>query len=86
MPKDVDGPSELEPLLRRDADQGDLSIPFFTAERFVVIAFDPQTGELDSYGPYDARTAAAERSRRRAAFDDGDLEDVMVVVAPLWTV
>ncbi|GLZ53395.1 hypothetical protein Acsp07_30120 [Actinomycetospora sp. NBRC 106378] len=86
MPNDVDEPSGLERFLQRRADECDLSVPLFTADRFVVVAFDPQTGEVDSYGPYDARAAAAELSRRRTAFDEGDLEDVVVVVVPLWRV
>lgn len=85
MPSDVDDPSPLEPFFQRHADQENESVQFFTAERFVVVTYDPFTDEADSYGPYDARTAAAEFRRRRAAFDDGDLEDVIVVVVPLWT-
>lgn len=81
----VDEPSHREPFLQRHAEQRDPSVRFFTAERFVVVAYDPQTGEVDSYGPYDGRAAATECRRRRAAFDDGDLEDVIVVVVPLWT-
>lgn len=82
---DLDGQPRPEPFLPRHVEQRDPSVEFFTAERFVVVAYDPQTDEMDSYGPYDGRTAVTECRRRRAAFDDGDLDDVVVVVVPLWT-
>ncbi|WP_433799887.1 hypothetical protein [Actinomycetospora sp. CA-084318] len=84
LPDGMDGPSDTGLSFGRGADGSDPSVRYFTAERFVVVVYDPETGEADSYGPYDGRAAARECRRRRAAFDDGDLEDVVVAVVPLW--
>ncbi|WP_018332531.1 hypothetical protein [Actinomycetospora chiangmaiensis] len=90
MPND-EGPGEswsdavLGAVLRRRARDGDPSTADpGGAERFVVVTYDPQTGETDSYGPYGAASAVTECRRRRAAFDEGDLDDVIVAVVPLW--
>lgn len=50
---------------------------------YVVVAFDPQTGETDCFGPYSALDASADARRRRTELDEADLEDVVLVVLPL---
>jgi hypothetical protein len=50
---------------------------------FIVLVVDPETGDLDSYGPYGYPAALAEASRRREEFDREELLDVLVVVVPL---
>lgn len=50
---------------------------------YVVIAVDPQTGEVDAHGPYDGLTATIKADRLRREFDQGGLEDVSVGVVRL---
>ena len=49
---------------------------------YVVVVADPQTSEIDCYGPYMGRVRAChEAARRRRELDDADLADVVVAVA-----
>ncbi len=50
---------------------------------YVVLVFDPETGELDAHGPFEgiAATVCAERLRRQ--FDDDELSDVLIRVSRL---
>ena len=50
---------------------------------YVVIAVDPQTGEVDAHGPFDGLTATIKADRLRHEFDRGGLEDVTVGVVRL---
>jgi hypothetical protein len=50
---------------------------------YIVLAVDPQTGEVDAHGPYDGMAATVKADRLRREFDQGGLSDVFVVVARL---
>jgi hypothetical protein len=50
---------------------------------YVVLAIDPQTGEVDAHGPFDGLTATVKADRLRHEFDSGGLEDVTVGVVRL---
>ena len=52
---------------------------------YVVLAVDPQTGEVDAHGPYDGLIATLKADRLRRDFDQGGLEDVTVGVVRLHT-
>lgn len=49
----------------------------------MVIVADPETGDIDGFGPYDEMSARAEAIRRRHELDAERLEDVLVVVVTL---
>ncbi|MCD2192208.1 hypothetical protein LQ327_02210 [Actinomycetospora endophytica] len=49
-------------------------------DAYVVLVFDPATGAIDSYGPFDGTTALLDAARRRRGLDEGDLTDVAVTV------
>jgi hypothetical protein len=57
--------------------------PGSPAESYVVLTADPQTGDLDAYGPLTGVDAVVEAGRRRDEFDAADLGDVMIGVVPL---
>jgi hypothetical protein len=48
--------------------------------RYVVVAVDPQTGEVDAHGPFDGLTATLIADRLRRDFNRGGLDDVTVGV------
>jgi hypothetical protein len=50
---------------------------------YVVLAVDPQTGEVDAHGPFDGLTATLKADQLRRDFDSGGLEDVTVGVVRL---
>ena len=50
---------------------------------YVVLAVDPQTGEVDAHGPYDGLTATVKADQLRRDFDRGGLQDVSVGVVRL---
>ena len=50
---------------------------------YVVLAVDPQTGEVDAHGPFDGLTATIKADQLRRDFDRGGLEDVTVRVVRL---
>ncbi|MFC5992766.1 hypothetical protein ACFQE5_00910 [Pseudonocardia hispaniensis] len=52
---------------------------------YVVLAVDPQTGEVDAHGPFDGLTATIKADQLRRDFDRGGLEDVTVGVVRLHT-
>jgi hypothetical protein len=52
---------------------------------YVVLAVDPQTGEVDAHGPFDGLTATVKADQLRRDFDRGGLEDVTVGVVRLHT-
>ena len=54
-----------------------------TAARYAVLVVDPQTGEVDVYGPLDGPAALVDAARRREEHDRADLEDVLIQVARL---
>ena len=39
---------------------------------YVVLAVDPQTGEVDAHGPFDGMTATVKADQLRRDFDRGD--------------
>ena len=50
---------------------------------YAVLVVDPQTGEVDVYGPLDGPAALVDAARRREEHDRADLEDVLIQVARL---
>ncbi len=50
---------------------------------YVVLAVDPQTGEVDAHGPFDGLAAIIKADQLRRDFDRGNLEDVTVGVVRL---
>ena len=50
---------------------------------YIVLAVDPQTGEVDAHGPYDGLVATCKADQLRRDFDRGGLEDVRVGVIRL---
>lgn len=52
---------------------------------YIVLAVDPQTGEVDAHGPYDGLAATLKADRLRHEFDEGGLTDVSVGVVRLHT-
>jgi hypothetical protein len=50
---------------------------------YIVLAVDPQTGEVDAHGPYDGMAATLKADRLRHEFDEGGLNDVSVGVVRL---
>jgi hypothetical protein len=50
---------------------------------YIVLAVDPQTGEVDAHGPYDGMAATLKADRLRHEFDEGGLTDVSVGVVRL---
>ena len=50
---------------------------------YVVLAVDPQTGEVDAHGPFDGLTATIKADQLRRDFDRCGLEDVTVGVVRL---
>ncbi|OLM10401.1 hypothetical protein Ae505Ps2_0524 [Pseudonocardia sp. Ae505_Ps2] len=50
---------------------------------YVVLAVDPQTGEVDAHGPFDGMTATIKADQLRRDFDRGGLEDVSIGVVRL---
>lgn len=50
---------------------------------YVVLVFDPQTGELDAHGPYEGVAATFRAEEMRREFDSDGLRDVMVRVSRL---
>ena len=51
--------------------------------QYAVLVVDPQTGEVDVYGPLDGTAALVDAARRREEHDRADLEDVLIQVARL---
>ncbi len=52
---------------------------------YIVLAVDPQTGEVDAHGPFDGMLATIKADQLRRDFDAGGLEDVTVGVVRLHT-
>ena len=50
---------------------------------YVVLVFDPQTGEMDAHGPYEGVAATLRAEELRRNFDEDDLPDVVVRVSRL---
>ena len=50
---------------------------------YVVLAVDPQTGEVDAHGPYEGVAATLRAEELRRNFDSDDLRDVVVRVSRL---
>lgn len=51
-----------------------------SCDAYIVLVADPDTGALDSYGPFDGTTALLDAAQRRQGLDEGDLGDVTVTV------
>lgn len=47
---------------------------------YVVLAADPQTGEVDAHGPFVGLSAVSAAEDLRATFDREDLTDVVVQI------
>ena len=50
---------------------------------YVVLVFDPETGEMDAHGPYEGVAATLRAEDLRRSFDEDDLPDVVVRVSRL---
>ncbi len=50
---------------------------------YVVLVFDPETGELDAHGPFEGISATVCAERLRRQFDDDELSDVLIRVSRL---
>ncbi|GAA4776820.1 hypothetical protein GCM10023200_06890 [Actinomycetospora chlora] len=50
---------------------------------YVVLVFDPETGELDAHGPYEGVEATLRAEEMRREFDDDGLRDVHIRVSRL---
>lgn len=50
---------------------------------YVVLVFDPQTGELDAHGPYEGVAATFRADEMRREFDGDGLRDVIVRLSRL---
>jgi hypothetical protein len=50
---------------------------------YVVLVFDPETGEMDAHGPYEGVAATLRAEELRRTFDHDDLADVVVRVSRL---
>jgi hypothetical protein len=50
---------------------------------YVVLVFDPETGELDAHGPYEGVEATLRVEEMRKEFDDDGLRDVVIRVSRL---
>lgn len=50
---------------------------------YVVLVFDPQTGELDAHGPYEGVDATIRAEEMRSEFDSDGLRDVIVRISRL---
>ena len=50
---------------------------------YVVLVFDPETGELDAHGPFEGVEAMICAERLRRQYDDDELGDVLIRVSRL---
>ena len=50
---------------------------------YVVLVFDPETGELDAHGPYEGVEATIRAEEMRRDFDGDGLPDVVIRVSRL---
>jgi hypothetical protein len=50
---------------------------------YVVLVFDPETGEMDAHGPYEGVAATLRADELRRSFDEDDLPDVVVRLSRL---
>lgn len=50
---------------------------------YVVLVFDPETGELDAHGPYEGVAATLRAEEMRREFDEDGLRDVLIRVSRL---
>ena len=55
-------------------------------QHYVILLIDPETGELEAFGPVDESTAAERASAVRATIEAGEAGEVGVVVLPLQSV
>jgi hypothetical protein len=50
---------------------------------YVVLVFDPETGEMDAHGPYEGVAATLRAEELRVEFDGDGLRDVVVRISRL---
>ncbi|GAA4870697.1 hypothetical protein [Actinomycetospora straminea] len=50
---------------------------------YVVLIFDPETGELDAHGPYEGVEATLRAEEMRREFDGDGLPDVLIRISRL---
>ncbi|MFC5137442.1 hypothetical protein ACFPK1_04310 [Actinomycetospora rhizophila] len=50
---------------------------------YVVLVFDPETGELDAHGPYEGVEATIRAEEMRSEFDGDGLPDVVIRISRL---
>ena len=63
-----------------DEDRIDAQCELDACDGYVVLAFDPQTGEVDAHGPFRGLDALEAAESMRATLDREDLTDVVVRV------
>lgn len=63
----------MQAVLMTDTDGG----------RYVILLIDPDTGELEAFGPVDEATAAERAAAVRASIEAGEAGEVGVLVLPL---
>ena len=70
VPRAVDAPDPA----------GGVELP---GQEYAVLVVDPQTAEVDVYGPFDGPEAVVDAARRREEHDRADLQDVLIQVTRL---
>jgi len=61
-----------------DAEWVDTEVALDDCDGYVVVAVDPQTGEVDAHGPYGGLSAVHAAEDMRAVFLREELDDVVV--------
>lgn len=76
--------SALTGAARLDAlrvDWGAAMADLDACDAYVLVVVDPQTEEVDVYGPYEGMSAVTVAESLRATLDSGGLEDVTVRIS-----
>lgn len=82
MPHDVHSVCELEAQVP-EVDWIGTMAALDECDAYVVLVADPQTGEIDSHGPYDGPGALTAADEARRSCDAEGLTDVVVRVSRL---
>ena len=76
--------SALTGAARQDAERVDWCTAMAdldACDAYVLVVVDPQTAEVDVYGPYEGMSAVTAAESLRATLDRGGLEDVTVRIS-----
>lgn len=82
MPEDVHSVCDLEEQVP-EVDWIGAMAALDECDGYVVLVADPQTGEMDSHGPYDGPSALAAAENARTSCDAEGLTDVVVRISRL---